>query len=179
MIRNKAIFFDRDGVLNKAIIKDKKPFPPNNIKELIIENFVEETIIFLKKLNYKVFIFTNQPDVSRKTIKKENALEINNFLKKKFDIDDVFICFCSDNSCPRRKPNPGMIYDAVKKWNINLKESFVVGDRYKDIEAGKNAGTKTIYLEKDYNEKKPYNPDYLITSLNEIKKIIKDEYEKN
>ena len=102
MIRNKAIFFDRDGVLNKAIIKDKKPFPPNNIKELIIENFVEETIIFLKKLNYKVFIFTNQPDVSRKTIKKENALEINNFLKKKFDIDDVFMCFCSDNSKPRR-----------------------------------------------------------------------------
>ena len=72
-----------------------------------------------------------------------------------------------------------MILDAEKKWGINLKESFVVGDRYKDIEAGKNAGTKTIYLEKNYNEKKPYNPDYTIASLKEIKKIIENNYEKN
>ena len=179
MTKNKAFFFDRDGVLNKAVIKQKKPFPPNNIKELIIENFAEEIIIYLKKLNYKIFIFTNQPDVSRKTIKKKDVLQINNFLKKKFDIDDIFVCFCSNNSCLRRKPNPGMILDAEKKWDINLKESFVVGDRYKDIEAGKNAGTKTIYLEKNYNEKKPYNPDYTIASLKEIKKIIENNYEKN
>ena len=70
MTSNKAFFFDRDGVLNKAIIKNNKPFPPNNIKELIIENFAEEVMLFLKKLDYKIFVFTNQPDVSRKTIKK-------------------------------------------------------------------------------------------------------------
>ena len=78
MTKNKAFFFDRDGVLNKAVIKQKKPFPPNNIKELIIENFVEEIIIYLKKLNYKIFIFTNQPDVSRKTIKKKSLCHPQN-----------------------------------------------------------------------------------------------------
>ncbi len=178
MSNNKAFFFDRDGVLNKAIIKNGKPYPPKNLLELEIEKFSKEIIIFLKKLNYKIFVFTNQPDVSRKTIKKKDAVKINNFIKKKLQIDELFVCYCSVNSCFRRKPNPGMIYEAKKKWDINLKKSFVVGDRFKDIEAGANAGVMTIYINKSYKEKKPHNSNFVIKSLKEIKKIIKQENEK-
>jgi|TARA_B110000259_G_C14022069_1_gene403387 D-glycero-D-manno-heptose 1,7-bisphosphate phosphatase len=178
MLNNKAFFFDRDGVLNEAVIIKKKPYPPNNIHELILEKFAENIIIFLKKLNYKIFVFTNQPDVTRKTTKKNEVIKINNFIKKKFDIDDLFVCYCSKDTCFRRKPNPGMIYDAKKKWNIDLRNSYVVGDRYKDIKAGKNAGVKTIFLDKKYNEKKLAKPDFVIKSLNEIKKILEYEHEK-
>ncbi|WP_440634192.1 HAD-IIIA family hydrolase [Candidatus Pelagibacter sp. HIMB1746] len=173
MENNKAFFFDRDGVLNKAVIKNKKPYPPKNLEELIIDEDAFEIIKFLKKKKFKIFVFTNQPDVAKKKIKKKEVIKINNFISKKLLIDELFVCYCSTDECFRRKPNPGMIFDAKKKWNINLKESYVVGDRYKDIEAGINAGTKTIYINNNYNEKKPKNFNHLIKTLKDIKKIIR------
>lgn len=177
MNNNKAFFFDRDGVLNKAIIKNKKPYPPQNLEKLILNKDALEIITFLKKLEFKIFVFTNQPDVARRKIKKKEVIKINDYITKKLLIDELFVCYCATNECFRRKPNPGMIFDAKKKWHINLQKSYVVGDRYKDIEAGINAGTRTIYMKNNYNEKKPKNFNYLIKTLKDIKKIIEREHE--
>ena len=118
-------------------------------------------------------MITNQPDVTRKLIKKKDVIKINLYIKKILKLDDIFVCYASNNSCYRKKPNPGMIFDAKKKWKINLNKSYLIGDRWKDIEAGTKAGVITIYKNCGYDEKKPRNYDYIIKKIDEIKYIIK------
>tara|TARA_B100001123_G_C15248203_1_gene1001776 strand:- start:1003 stop:1524 length:522 start_codon:yes stop_codon:yes gene_type:complete len=172
MDKKKAIFLDRDGVINEAIVKNGKPYSPNNISELKINPNAKELIKYLKFKDYLTLVVTNQPDVERKKAKKENVIEINNFLKKSLNLDDVFVCYSGDDNCPRRKPNPGMIFDAQKKWDIDLSLSYLIGDRSKDIDAGLNAGVKTIFIDYNYDEKKPIYSNYTVYSLKDVKKII-------
>ena len=172
MDKKKAIFLDRDGVINEVIIRDGKPCSPNNIDELKINPYAKELIQHLKFKNYLTVVVTNQPDVERKKVSKEDVIEINNFLQKSLNLDDVFVCFSDDNNCSHRKPNPGMLLDAQKKWNIDLSFSYLIGDRSKDIEAGIKAGVKTIFIDYNYNEKKPLFSNYTVSSLNDVKKII-------
>ena len=96
MDKKKAIFLDRDGIINEVIIRDGKPCSPNNIDELKINPYAKELIQHLKFKNYLTLVVTNQPDVERKKISKENVIEINNFLQKSLNLDDVFVCFSDD-----------------------------------------------------------------------------------
>tara|TARA_Y100000590_G_scaffold349047_1_gene400398 strand:+ start:5319 stop:5852 length:534 start_codon:yes stop_codon:yes gene_type:complete len=176
---NKAIFLDRDGVINECFINNGKPIAPLSLKELKILPGVEESVLKIKKLNFLCLVATNQPDVSRGKIKKETVIEMNNFLKKKIKFDDVFVCFHNDeHMCNCRKPEPGLLLDASKKWNINLKQSYMIGDRWKDIQAGKKVGCKTIFIDYNYNEKKPYNPDFTVKSLVNAVNIIEENNKK-
>ena len=93
-------------------------------------------------------------------------------LKQFFNLDDVFVCYSDNNNYFRRKPNSGMIIEAQKKWKIDLKKSYLIGDRKKDIEAGLNVGLKTIFLDENYKEPKPINYHFKIKNLNSVKKII-------
>lgn len=171
---NKAVFFDRDGILINAVVKDKKPHSIKNLKSIVIKKNIEKIINTIKRKNYLVFMITNQPDVKRKLTKKKNVIKINLFLKKKLKLDDIFVCYESNNNCYRKKPNPGMIYDAKEKWKINLKKSYLIGDRWKDIEAGNRAGVITIYKDCNYDEKKPRKYNYIIKKLREIEYLIKN-----
>jgi D-glycero-D-manno-heptose 1,7-bisphosphate phosphatase len=171
MRANKAIFFDRDGVLNKAIIKNNKPFSPKTCKQLEINPDAKIIIKYAKKKKFLTFIVTNQPDVARGKNSKKNVDKINLFIKKKLNIDDIFCCYCSNNQCNRRKPNPGMLIEAKKKWNISFKKSFLIGDRKKDIDAAKKVRIKSIFIDYNYDEKKPTKPDFVIYSLKQFKKI--------
>jgi len=158
-IENKAVFLDRDGVINKAIVIDGKPYPPSTIKEVEILPGVQDGISLLKWNGYKIFVITNQPDVARGTASIQNVQSINSFLAEQLSIDKVYCCFHDENeNCNCRKPKPGMINEAAEEWSINLGSSFLIGDRWRDIEAAQNANVVSILLDYDYNEKKvtPY-----------------------
>ena len=132
----------------------------------------KEVINKLSK-KYLILIITNQPDVSRGKNTRQNVIKINLKLKNVLKIDDIFTSYSSDDRNFMRKPNPGMIYLAKKKYKIKLEKSFVVGDTYKDILAGQKAKCQTILLKKKYNKFQKYKPDYVIKNLKDILKIIK------
>jgi len=168
----KAIFFDRDGVLIEAPVKNGKPKSSNNLRQISLCKNIQE---LCKKYRNSFFLImiTNQPDFSRKKNSKKNIDAINNYLKKKLKLDDVFVCYNDDENCFRRKPNPGMILEAQKKYNIELKESFFIGDRWRDIGAGNRAKCKTIFIDRNYDEKNIFKPKFSVKKIKDIMKIIK------
>jgi D-glycero-D-manno-heptose 1,7-bisphosphate phosphatase len=169
----KAIFLDRDGVLNRALIKNGKPYPPFDLDNLEILDGVKNSIFALQKANWLVIVVTNQPDVARNIISKENVEKINSHLKSTLQFNEIYTCYHdNEDFCDCRKPKPGMLVAASKKNNIILKNSYMVGDRWSDIEAGNKAGCKTIFIDYDYREKKPINFNYRVKSFNEAANII-------
>ena len=162
----KAVFLDRDGVINEAFIKDGLPFSPRSIEELKILPGVKEAIIRLKKLNFICLVITNQPEVTRGKINKNTVIKMNNFLKKEIELDDFFVCYHDDNdNCNCRKPTPGLLLQASKIWNVDFKKSFMIGDRWKDIKAGQVVGCNTIFLDYNYKDIKPKNPNFITDTL--------------
>ena len=169
---NRALFLDRDGVLNKAIIKNRKPYPPTKIEELEIISGVQEGLELLKHSGFKLIVITNQPDVARGTLSKEKVDEINNTISQNLNIDEIISCFHDDSdNCECRKPKPGMILQAVKKWNIDLTLSYLIGDRWRDIQTAKNIGLNSILIKYDYDEKK-INADFECNNLEEAANFI-------
>ena len=159
-VKNKAIFLDRDGVLNKSIIVNNLPFPPSNINEMEILPGVYEGIQLLKHSGFKLIVITNQPDVARGITDIEVVNELNNFILHELKIDEIKCCFHDDSdNCQCRKPKPGMILDAANEWNIDLSISYLIGDRWRDIETAKNTKLTTILIDYEYNEKK-VNADF-------------------
>ena len=171
--KNKAIFFDRDGTLIKTFVtRGKKPIAIKYLKDLRFINYSKLVIDKLKK-KFLIFIITNQPDVARGKNSKKNVILINSAIQKKFKVDKIFTSYSNNNKNFMRKPNPGMIYLAKKMYNLDLKKCYVVGDRDKDISAGKKAKCKTILINKVYNSKSDINSDFKINSLKDLFKIIK------
>ena len=170
---NKAILLDRDGVINNIFIENGLPHSPSSFEKLKILPGVKDSIIIFKKLKFFCLMVTNQPDVTRGKIEKETVIKINNFLKENLKLDDIFVCYHDDHdNCECRKPKSGLLLKAAEKWNLDLKKSFMIGDRWKDIEAGNSAGCQTIFLDYNYNEKKPSDPSFVSNSLLNAAKII-------
>jgi len=170
---NKAIFLDRDGVINQVNVVDGKPHPPKDLSELILLPKVAEALQLLKAAGYLLIVITNQPDVVRGKTKIEIVETINQFLKDSLPIDDIFTCYHDDiEDCNCRKPKPGNILQAADQYNINIPDSFMVGDRWRDVEAGERSGCKTFFIDYIYQEKQPESYDYKVKSLHEAAKII-------
>ena len=170
---NKAIFLDRDGVINQVNLVDGKPYPPKDLSELIVLPKVSEALQLLKDVGYLLIVITNQPDVVRGKTKIETVEAINQFLKGSLPIDDIFTCYHDDiEDCNCRKPRPGNILQAADQYNINISGSFMIGDRWRDIEAGESAGCKTFFIDYSYQEKQPESYNYKVKSLYEAAKII-------
>lgn len=165
---NKAFFFDRDGTLNEQVIRNGKRCPPQTKDELVLVKDAKRVLWHLKDKGYLLFIITNQPDVARGTQSIENVLEINRYLMENLPIDDIAVCFHDGNNCQCRKPKPGMIIYLANKHNIDLLQSYVVGDRWKDIEAGKSAQCKTIFVDHEYNRELVINPTYIVSDISQI-----------
>lgn len=169
----RAVFLDRDGVINRAIVRDGKPYPPASLVELDILPGVHEALQKLHDANYLLIVVTNQPDVARGTSKRGDVELINTYLSSQLPIDDFKTCFHdSGDKCNCRKPLPGSLLEAAQEHNIDLSKSFMVGDRWRDIEAGSSAGCKTFFINYHYAEKTPDAPDFVVSSLLEAKKII-------
>ena len=170
---SRAIFLDRDGVINKTIVLNGKPYPPKNLQNLKILPGVKKTLETLHNQGGLLIVVSNQPDVARGITSLAKVEEINRYLKEKLPIDDFRICYHDNNDgCSCRKPLPGLLIDAAKTYGINLGSSFMIGDRWSDIEAGKLAGCKTIFIDYKYTEKQPIKVKYRINSIKEAVKII-------
>jgi len=172
----KAVFLDRDGVINKVSVVDGKPYPPRNLDELELIPGVDQAILQLRDRGYFCIVVTNQPDVGRGKVSKETVESINQFLIQHLAIHEIVSCYHDDHeNCGCRKPKPGSLLKAALKYNIDLNKSFMVGDRWRDIEAGQNAGCKTFFIDYQYNEKQPQNPTYKVKSLTDAVNIILNE----
>lgn len=171
----KAIFLDRDGVLNKTIFKMGKPRAPYSLEEFELLPGVEEAIRKLKSKGYLLIVVTNQPDVSRGWVSLDKVHEVNNEIKRILKVDDLKACFHdSKDNCECRKPRPGMLLESARNFEINLTGSFMIGDRESDVEAGMSAGCKTILIGQD--EVCSVMPHYRGNSLLEVVQYIPDAH---
>jgi len=172
----KAVFLDRDGVINRASVRQGKPYPPANLEELEILPGVKDALVDLHNAGYFLVVVTNQPDVARGITPREVVEEINNTLVERLPIDEFRTCYHdSGDGCDCRKPLPGGLLSAAKANDIDLEKSYMVGDRWRDIEAGQNAGCKAIFLDHGYKEKQPESLDYRVRTLEEAARIIMGE----
>jgi len=165
----KAVFLDRDGVLNESVVIEGKPYPPALPKELRIFPDVAGALARLKEEEYLLLVVTNQPDVARGRQTRENVELIHRRLREELPLDDIFTCFHDNaDACDCRKPKPGMVIRAAQQYGVDLKQSFLAGDRWRDIDAGANAGCKTILIDRGYDEQEPNAiPDARVTSLSD------------
>jgi D-glycero-D-manno-heptose 1,7-bisphosphate phosphatase len=170
----KAVFLDRDGVLNRAICRDGRPYPPASLADFEILPNVPEACQTLRDAGYLLIVVTNQPDVARGATSQENVEGFNITLRNKVPLDAVFTCYHDDrDSCACRKPKPGLLTDAALQYGIDLSISYMVGDRWRDIEAGRSAGCRTVLIDYQYREKQPAQPpDHTVNSLLEAAQWI-------
>jgi D-glycero-D-manno-heptose 1,7-bisphosphate phosphatase len=173
-MKNKAIFIDRDGVINKVIMRDEKPSSPWNLREFEILSDVKECLELFKKMGFLNIVFTSQPDISRGNLKIEDLEKMHKIISETLPVDEIKFCPHDDkDNCSCRKPKPGLILEAVKKWSIDLKKSYVIGDSWKDIGAGKAAGCKTLLIRRGYNKDFQKDYDFEVDNLKKTVEIIK------
>ena len=170
---NIAVFLDRDGVINKPIVIEGKSYAPRVLKDFKIFPKVKVAVKKLRNSGFKVFVISNQPDIGNKLIKKKTLNQMHKLLKSKVPVNKIYFCPHTRNDrCKCRKPNPGMILKASKDSGILLKESYVIGDRKTDIDAGLKVGCKTIFVNHNYDEKKPTKQEKTVKSLHAAVKYI-------
>ncbi len=164
-----AVFLDRDGVLNRAQVRDGKPFPPAGLDELELLPDAASSLIDLKAHGFDLYVVTNQPDVARGNQTREGIESMHEALASSLPIDGIFVCYHDDaDGCACRKPQPGLLLEAQRKHNIDMARSFMVGDRWRDVDAGHNAGCKVVFIDYGYREKSPARlPEATVKSLRE------------
>jgi D-glycero-D-manno-heptose 1,7-bisphosphate phosphatase len=170
---NKAVFLDRDGVINKVKLVNGLPTPPNTATEVEILSGVAEAIQLLKQNNFVPVVVTNQPDVARGRTSKSQVDTINSIIGQALGLQYFYVCIHDDkDDCDCRKPAPGLIRRAADELDLDPKQSFVVGDRWRDIVAGQLAGCQTFFIDYLYPEQKPIAPFTRVTSLIEAVHLI-------
>ena len=169
----RAVFLDRDGVLNWAIIKAGLPFGPSTLEEFEIFPESADAVLALKQAGFKTLVVTNQPDVARGLLTRELVEDMHRVLKQNVAVDEIRVCFHTDeDGCDCRKPKPGMLVEAAREWGVSLFQSFMVGDRWRDVDAGKAACCRTIFIDRGYAEPLGKRPDYVVSCLTEALEII-------
>lgn len=177
---NKAIFLDRDGVINreKGYITD--------FKQLEIFPYAKKAIKIIKKLGFLTVVVTNQSAVARGFVTEANLKKINNYLQEYLALDTIYYCphlppgdSIEKNpyiiNCDCRKPSTGMVRTAVDELAINLERSYMVGDRATDIIMGQTIGLKTVLLNSGYgvkNLEQVVYPDYIFENLLEFSEFL-------
>jgi len=169
----KAVFLDRDGVINRAVVRGGKPYPPANLAALEILPGVSGAMQSLHDAGWLLIVVTNQPDVARGTTSRADVESINQHLQQCLPIDEFRTCYHDgDDGCACRKPKPGALLAAAKTLDIDLAASYMVGDRWRDVEAGERAGCKPIFIDYGYAEKQPETVNHRVQSLTEAADII-------
>jgi D-glycero-D-manno-heptose 1,7-bisphosphate phosphatase len=165
----RAVFLDRDGVVIEAQVKDGKPYPAASAESMHIPPGTKGALGRLKALGYLLIVVTNQPDIARGTQTREAVDKMNSRLRVELALDEVLTCYHDDGEdCDCRKPRPGLVLRAAQKYGINLSKSYMIGDRWRDIDAGATAGCKTILIDRGYTERAPKAaPDVRVGSLPE------------
>jgi len=167
----RAIFLDRDGVVNKVIVDNEKPLSPRKFDEFELLPMVAEAIDLFKEIGYLNIIITNQPDIARGRMNSEELEKMHKLIRESLSIDDILVCSHDDgDKCHCRKPKPGMLLDAASKWNIDLKKSYLIGDTWKDMEAAKSVGCKFFLIDMPYN--RDIKNEHRVKDLTEALNVI-------
>lgn len=163
----RAVFLDRDGVLAKALVRDGKAYAPVLPDEMEIEPEAAGALARLKEAGFFLVVVTNQPDVARGVTRREDVDQMHGRLLVALPLDAVFACFHDDSAgCDCRKPKPGMLLQAAEDYEIDLAGSFMVGDRWRDVDAGVAAGCRTVWIDRGYDERAPeHGADVKVGSL--------------
>jgi D-glycero-D-manno-heptose 1,7-bisphosphate phosphatase len=169
----RAVFVDRDGVINRTFERDGKQRAPDRLEDFEFLEGVEEAVVALRAAGFLVVVVTNQPDVARGWQSLDRVEAMNALVQERLRVDDIRVCFHIDqDGCLCRKPLPGMLLAAAEDASIDLRRSFMVGDRFGDIEAGQAAGCKTILVGDGYGETSRVLPDKRVLSLLEASRVI-------
>ena len=165
----RAVFLDRDGVLNRALVTDGKPGTPSTVDDFVIFPDAVACLEELKRKGFALIVVTNQPDVARGLQSIAAIEEMHRRLQAALPVDDVLVCLHDEtDNCPCRKPRPGLLIEAQRKYGVDLWRSFLIGDRWKDVDAGNAAGCKTVFIDYHYRERGPATePSVRVSSLRE------------
>jgi D-glycero-D-manno-heptose 1,7-bisphosphate phosphatase len=169
----RAVFLDRDGVLNRAYVRDGKSYPPGTLEQLEVLPGVAEALRKLRAAGFLNVVVTNQPDVATGRQRIEVVEAMHARLLQELPIDAVKVCYHSDaDGCACRKPKPGMLLEAAAEFGIRLSDSCMVGDRWRDVAAAQAAGCKAYFVDYGYSEKRPDKPYVAVKSLSEAAGLI-------
>lgn len=163
---NRAVFLDRDGVLNRNILRGGRTYAPTVLADFEILPGVSEAVRKIHSTGFLTIVVTNQPDVATGVQSLESVAKMNELLSKSMPLDSIKVCYHVDSdNCQCRKPKPGMLLEAARAHDIELGQSYMVGDRWRDIAAGRAAGCMTIFVDYGYDEPRPESPDAVVADL--------------
>lgn len=166
-----AVFLDRDGVLNEIAVENGVPLSPPSADEFRVTAGSVEAIVRLRERGLPVFVASNQPDVARGSLALDELTRMTTILRQALPVDDVAICPHDDvDGCACRKPQPGLLLAIARRWSVDLSRSYMVGDSWKDVEAGRRAGCHTILLRRGYNT--AAQADTVVDTLGEAVEFI-------
>lgn len=165
-VKRPAVFLDRDGVINRAIVRDGKPYPPQTLEEFEILPEVPAALRRLHDAGFCLVVVTNQPDVARGTQARSIVEAFNRTLTDHLPIHAVRVCYHDDaDRCDCRKPKPGLLLQAAEDIGLEIAASYMVGDRWRDVEAGQAAGCRTVLIDREYQERWTCTPDCVAADL--------------
>jgi len=171
MYNKKAIFFDRDGVVNKLVARDGGLYSPRVLKDFFFYDDIKPCIDYLIEKNFLIFIISNQPDISRGKMTIKELEKIDLVINKKLRIDEIYYSFESEFTINgTKKPSPKMLFQAKEKWKIDFSKSFFIGDSIADRDCAKNANLSFILVSRSHN--KELNYPVKINTLNDLEDII-------
>jgi len=175
-----GIFLDRDGVINRIIMRNGRPASPRTLEEFEWKSGVKDFVRQLNDHDLPVVVVTNQPDIARGKMTRSVLNAMTEMVYSAIPVDSILVCPHDDsNGCDCRKPKPGMLLDAAQIWNIDCERSFMIGDSWKDMQAGRSAGCMTILFDQPYNRE--VTCDFRVNNFQQaiklILKISKDQIE--
>jgi D-glycero-D-manno-heptose 1,7-bisphosphate phosphatase len=150
----RAVFLDRDGTLNHLVPRlDGTLASPRSLAEFKLINGIARQVERIHKAGFMAILATNQPDVARGFLDARVLESMHEELMKQAPLDGIMVCPHDDpDDCTCRKPRPGLLIQAAERWGIDLAQSFMVGDSWKDMEAARAAGVKDILINAPYNQ---------------------------
>jgi D-glycero-D-manno-heptose 1,7-bisphosphate phosphatase len=165
-ISRRAVFLDRDGVINRSPVRDGRPYPPPSLAEFELLPGVPEAIAALRAAGFLAIVATNQPDVGAGRQRREVVESMHAKLMAEAPVDAIKVCYCVESpGCTCYKPRPEMLIDAAREWGVDLGRSYMVGDRWRDIDAGHAAGCRTVLVDRRYGEPLRRRPDLVVADL--------------
>ncbi|HEX3730826.1 MAG TPA: HAD-IIIA family hydrolase [Opitutaceae bacterium] len=170
-----AVFVDRDGTLNEQVVREGKPYAPRSAAEFRLFPGVPEACRQLKAAGFALVVATNQPDVGRGDMPMSEVEAMHAKLLAWIpEIDRIEVSYDPGRGedSRRRKPEPGMLLDAAAALGLDLARSWMIGDRWRDVDCGKRAGVRTVFIDFGYAEELQAPPDFTVKSFGEAAAVI-------
>ncbi|MBV9858593.1 MAG: HAD family hydrolase [Alphaproteobacteria bacterium] len=161
-----AVFLDRDGVLCQSTVIDGKPYAVRRVEDFRLLPGTVRAVEALRHAGFAIVVVTNQPDIGNGLVSRDVVEQMHRRLRQRIRPDAIELCpHRQDEGCACRKPKPGMLHAAAQRLGIDLSASFMVGDRWNDIVAGRQAGVYTVLIDRGYREGIAVDPDWVAHSL--------------